>query len=194
MDVNTLYNGCNYISMLGLKLIHVNKRIHRYNANCREMSGNFVAYLLKRHLVNIIMDVSTLYNGCKYISMLGLKLIHVNKRIPWYKIIFVLTSTNWPHISCTSSIYFDWWAEWVMKKHCLVVILWNVAEHQMYKYLSHINSSKAKSNLLIWIPSTKTIIWNMWSYMFWARWWPDARSSYKRLFYHWWIFIWNNTQ
>ena len=126
------------------------------------------------------MDVSTLYNGCNYISMLGLKLIHVNKRIPWYKIIFVLTSTNWRHISCTSSINFDWWAEWLMKKHCLVAILWNVAEHQMYKHLSHINSSKAKFNLLIWIPSTKTIIWNMWSYMFWARWWPDATSSYKK--------------
>ena len=26
----------------------------------------------------------TLYNGCNYLSMLGLRLIHVNKRISWY--------------------------------------------------------------------------------------------------------------
>ena len=29
----------------------------------------------------------TLYNGCNYLSMLGLKLNHVSKRGPWYLII-----------------------------------------------------------------------------------------------------------
>ena len=48
----TLYTGCNYWSMLGLKLIHVSKRV---------------------------------LGGCNYLSMLGLKLIHVSKRGPWWR-------------------------------------------------------------------------------------------------------------
>ena len=38
-----LYNGCNYLSMLGLKLIHVSKRGHWYAVNALKLTKNLGA-------------------------------------------------------------------------------------------------------------------------------------------------------
>ena len=50
----------------------------------------------------------TVYNGCNYLSMLGLKFIHVCQRGPWWRHIVWLHKT-WSSMTQVSQHWFRWW-------------------------------------------------------------------------------------
>ena len=103
-QLNTM--GLNEQIHMGVKLwITIGKsgRIFLHFANLTEVCSYRFNYLSNKHRLHrwsLGMDKQfhpTLYNGCDYISMLGLKLMHVSKRDCWWFVsadMYLLTSSS----------------------------------------------------------------------------------------------------
>ena len=67
----TLYQACNYLSMLGLKLNHVSKRGHcYYNNRYREPDMDIMVYEMTREIIQLLTKCRYyLHVICTYIDI-----------------------------------------------------------------------------------------------------------------------------
>ena len=142
-----IHNGCNYLSVLGFKLIQmIFFNIHN---GCNYLS------VLGFKLIQMIFF--NIHNGCNYLPVLGFKLILISKMGWWYRPIDF--NSLWPSGTIWHRRYLSMLLQ-VMAccltapshclKQCWLPILWHSFQGNVYLKYSRYQSPCCVWNLHLW--------------------------------------------